>query len=131
MTSDYDKHVYGSAPRTNTDWSKANPHNLKLTPIPSEKICGFCDTVKEYIFALSDVVVCYKCANEVMERTDVRYGFKPFVGDIFCARCGIDVYKGVSLNIRLCSECITKAGQFELRWKGRRIRKASKARIVA
>jgi hypothetical protein len=135
MSSDYEKHVYGSAPRTNKDWSKANPHKLKLTSIPENRVCGFCDTVKDYVFALSDVVVCYKCANEILERKDIQYGIKPYKGTpmdpMFCARCGNDVVEGVSLNIRLCNECITKAGKFELRWRGRRIRRASGARKVA
>jgi hypothetical protein len=136
MTSEHDRHVYGkSAPKQNTDWSKANPHGYKLTPIPEEKVCGFCDTQKDYIFALSDVVVCMKCANEILERTDIERGFKPYHGSIvepmFCARCGVDVVTGISFNIRLCYDCIRKAGIYELQWKGRKIRRVSGARKVA
>ncbi|MEM0142656.1 MAG: hypothetical protein QXL94_01680 [Candidatus Parvarchaeum sp.] len=136
MTSRYDMHVYGeSAPRSNSDWSKANPHGYKLRPIPSEKMCAFCDSQKDYIYALTGVVVCMKCANEVLERHDVDVQIKPYYGALtkpmFCARCGIDVIRGVSLNVKICSSCIEKAGIYEMKWQGRKIRKISGARKIA
>ena len=136
MTSRYEKHVYGeSAPRSNKDWSKANPHDLKLTPIPEEKMCILCDTQKENIFGLTDVVMCIKCANEVSERTDYHYTAKRYFGGyvdpMFCARCGNDVVYGMKFNLHACKSCIEKAGRFQDRWTGKKIQRAGKARKVA
>ncbi|MEM0142627.1 MAG: hypothetical protein QXL94_01535 [Candidatus Parvarchaeum sp.] len=133
MSSSYEKHKYGSAaPRSNNDWSKANPHDLRLRPIPTEKVCGMCDTQREFVFALTDVVVCSKCANEILERTDTQKSGKIYVGNpmnpMFCARCGAPVTIGMKFNMRMCAKCIERAGKYEMGW---RIKKASGARKIA
>lgn len=107
-----------------------NPLDIRLKPIPEETVCALCHSKADYVFPITDMILCLEHAEIMAEYKDVKVTFKPhadITGRSHCAVCGKPVIYGVRANTHICNKCTIKLGKMQ---EGIRIQEAAKARKV-